>query len=68
MDEKKTYNGDTHFFIGNSIFDLSLGSCLAIFENGLETEPSLLAKTCLNDSSWSELSFRTKISMRNQLF
>ena len=44
------------------------GSCLAILENGLKTELTLPAKTCLNDSSKSELSFGTKISMRNQLF
>ena len=34
------------FFIGNSIFDPSLESCLDILENGLETELILHAKTC----------------------
>ena len=44
------------------------GSCLVILENGLETDLTLLAKTLFNDSFGSELSFRTKISMRNQFF
>ena len=58
----------THFFYRQLDFQSEPGSCLAICENGLETEPTLPAKTCLNDSSWSEHSFPTKISKRNQLF
>ena len=39
------------FFYRQLDFQSEPGSCLAIFENGLETEPTLPAKTCLNDSS-----------------
>ena len=60
---------NTHFLFYRQLdFRSEPGSCLAIFDNGLETDLTLPAKTCLNDSSWSELSFRTRISMRNQLF
>ena len=41
----------THFFYRQLDFQSEPGSCLAIFENGLETEPTLPAKTCLNDFS-----------------
>ena len=44
------------------------GSCLPILANGVETEITLPAKICLNDSSQSELLFGTKTSIRNQLF
>ena len=66
----KRYSGtlNTHFFYRQLNFRSQPGSCLAILENGLETELTLSAKTCLNDSSQSELSFGTKISMRNQIF
>ena len=58
----------TFFFYRQLHFRSQPESCLAILENGLETELTLPAKTCLNDSSQSELSFGTKISMRNQIF
>ena len=56
------------FFYRQLHFRSQPGSCLAILGNGLKTELTLPAKTCLNDSSQSELSFGTKISMRNQIF
>ena len=39
------------FFYRQLDFQFEPGSCLAIFENGLKTELTLPAKTCLNDSS-----------------
>ena len=42
----------THFFVYRQLdFQSEPGSCLAIFENGLNTELTLPAKTCLNDFS-----------------
>ena len=58
-----------HIFFNRQLdFRSQSGSCLAILENGLETEITLPANTCLNDFSQSELSFGTNISMRNQVF
>ena len=53
-----SFGSFTHFFYRQLDFQSEPGSCSAIFENGLETEPTLPA----------EHSFRTKISKRNQLF
>ena len=52
------------FFIGNSIFDLSLGVAYFIFENVLETELILTAQKCFNVSSRPELSFGTPKDLR----
>ena len=40
---------DYKFFYQQLDFRSEPGSCLAIFVNGLETELTLPAKTCLND-------------------
>ena len=55
------------FFYRQLHFPSQPESCLAILANGVETKITLPAKTCLIDSSPSEFSFGTKISMRNQV-
>ena len=58
--EKDTVRNRVHiFFFSYRQLDFRSQprSCLANLENELETELTLPAKTCLNDSSQSELSF-----------
>ena len=67
--KKDTVRNRVHIFFSYRQLDFRSQprSCLANLENELETELTLPAKTCLNDSSWSEVSFGTKRSLRKQL-